>query len=222
MCVSLHQNYRIMQTQLEKIYSYFPALTPLQHDQLAALQPLYEDWNAKINVISRKDIDNLYEHHVLHSLAIAKLIHFRPETHILDLGTGGGFPGIPLAILFPEVRFRLIDSIGKKVRVAQAVADAVGLKNVECVHRNVIEEKDRFHFVVSRAVMDLGELARLVHKNIDITHQFNALPNGIITLKGGNLAEEIRPFGARAVITPLSQYFEEEYFETKSIVFVAH
>ena len=221
MCVSLHQNYRIMQTQLEKIYSYFPTLTPEQREQFAALQPLYEDWNAKINVISRKDIDNLYEHHVLHSLGIARLIHFRPDTRILDLGTGGGFPGIPLAILFPEAHFRLIDSIGKKVRVAQAVADAVGLKNVECAHRNVIEEKDRFHFVVCRAVMDLRELARLVHKNIDTVQQLNALPNGIITLKGGDLAEETRPFGARAVVTPLSQYFTEEYFQTKHCVFVA-
>lgn len=211
-----------MQTQLEKIHSYFPTLSTQQREQLASLQPLYEDWNAKINVISRKDIDNLYLHHVLHSLGIAKVINFRPGTRILDLGTGGGFPGIPLAILFPQVQFRLIDSIGKKVRVAEAVAQAIGLQNVECIHRNVIEEKDRFHFVVSRAVMDLSELARLVHKNIDTRQQINALPNGILTLKGGDLTNEIRPFGSRAVVTPLSQYFAEDYFETKHCVFVAH
>lgn len=209
-----------MNQQLERLFNYFPGLTPLQQEQLTALQPLYEDWNGKINVISRKDIDNLYTHHVLHSLGIAKVISFRPETRVLDVGTGGGFPGIPLAIMFPEVQFRLIDSIGKKVRVAQAVAEAIGLQNVSCFHRNVIEEKDRFHFVVSRAVTDMAALERLVRKNVDTKHQFNALPNGIVALKGGDLQSELKPFSRRADATPLSQYFTEEFFETKQVVFV--
>lgn len=209
-----------MNQQLERLFNYFPGLTPLQQEQLTVLQPLYEDWNGKINVISRKDIDNLYTHHVLHSLGIAKVLSFRPETRVLDVGTGGGFPGIPLAIMFPEVQFRLIDSIGKKVRVAQAVAEAIGLQNVSCFHRNVIEEKDRFHFVVSRAVTDMAALERLVRKNVDTKHQFNALPNGIIALKGGDLQSELKPFSRRVDATPLSQYFTEEFFETKQVVFV--
>ncbi|MCQ2205741.1 MAG: 16S rRNA (guanine(527)-N(7))-methyltransferase RsmG [Bacteroidaceae bacterium] len=209
-----------MNQQLERLFNYFPDLTPLQQEQLTALQPLYEDWNGKINVISRKDIDNLYTHHVLHSLGIAKVLSFRPETRVLDVGTGGGFPGIPLAIMFPEVQFRLIDSIGKKVRVAQTVAEAIGLQNVSCFHRNVIEEKDRFHFVVSRAVTDMAALERLVRKNVDTKHQFNALPNGIIALKGGDLQSELKPFSRRVDATPLSQYFTEEFFETKQVVFV--
>lgn len=209
-----------MNTQLEKIYAYFPALTDHQREQLAQLQALYEDWNSKINVISRKDIDNLYEHHVLHSLGLAKVISFRPGTRVMDIGTGGGFPGIPLAILFPEVQFKLIDSIGKKVRVAQAVADAIGLQNVVCEHKNVIEEKEKFHFVVSRAVMDMSELIKLVRKNVNTREQLNALPNGVITLKGGDLTEELRPFGKAAEVTPLSQFFSEEFFETKQVAYV--
>lgn len=209
-----------MNTQLEKIYAYFPSLTEQQKEQLAQLQALYEDWNSKINVISRKDIDNLYEHHVLHSLGLAKVISFRPGTRVMDIGTGGGFPGIPLAILFPEVQFKLIDSIGKKVRVAQAVADAIGLQNVVCEHKNVIEEKEKFHFVVSRAVMDMSELIKLVRKNVNTREQLNALPNGVITLKGGDLTEELRPFGKAAEVTPLSQFFSEEFFETKQVAYV--
>lgn len=209
-----------MNTQLEKIYAYFPALTEQQKEQLAQLQALYEDWNSKINVISRKDIDNLYEHHVLHSLGLAKVISFRPGTRVMDIGTGGGFPGIPLAILFPEVQFKLIDSIGKKVRVAQAVTDAIGLQNVVCEHKNVIEEKEKFHFVVSRAVMDMSELIKLVRKNVNTREQLNALPNGVITLKGGDLTEELRPFGKAAEVTPLSQFFSEEFFETKQVAYV--
>ena len=148
------------------IFKYFPNLSEEQRRQFEALDALYHDWNAKINVISRKDIDNLYPHHVLHSLGIAKVINFRPGTSVMDIGTGGGFPGIPLAILFPEVKFHLVDSIGKKIRVANAVIEALGLKNAEAVHRNVIEEKGKFDFVVSRAVMDFSELYRLVKKNI--------------------------------------------------------
>lgn len=209
-----------MNVQLEKIFTYFPALTEQQKEQFTQLQALYEDWNSKINVISRKDIDNLYEHHVLHSLGLAKVISFRSETRVMDIGTGGGFPGIPLAIMFPEVQFKLIDSIGKKVRVAQAVADAIGLQNVVCEHKNVIEEKEKFHFVVSRAVMDMSELVRLVRKNVDTRHQFNALPNGVIALKGGDLTEELRPFGSIADSTSLSDYFNEEYFSTKCVAYV--
>lgn len=209
-----------MNVQLEKIFTYFPELTEQQKEQFIQLQALYEDWNSKINVISRKDIDNLYEHHVLHSLGLAKVISFRSETRVMDIGTGGGFPGIPLAIMFPEVQFKLIDSIGKKVRVAQAVADAIGLQNVVCEHKNVIEEKEKFHFVVSRAVMDMSELVRLVRKNVDTRHQFNALPNGVIALKGGDLTEELRPFGSIADSTSLSDYFNEEYFSTKCVAYV--
>lgn len=209
-----------MNPQLEKIYAYFPALTEQQKEQFAQLQALYEDWNSKINVISRKDIDNLYEHHVLHSLGLAKVISFRAGTRVMDIGTGGGFPGIPLAIMFPEVQFKLIDSIGKKVRVAQAVADAIGLRNVVCEHKNVIEEKEKFHFVVSRAVMDMSDLIKLVRKNVNTREQFNALPNGVITLKGGDLTEELRPFSKAAEVTPLSTYFSEEFFETKQVAYV--
>ena len=203
----------------EIIFNYFPELTDTQREQFRQLDALYRDWNAKINVISRKDIDNLYPHHVLHSLGIAKVINFRPGTAIMDIGTGGGFPGIPLAIMFPECSFYLIDSIGKKVRVAQAVADALGLENVTAAHRNVIEEKGKFDFVVSRAVMNLSELFRLVRKNVRPGGS-NALPNGLICLKGGDLGEELSPLRKTAVAWPLSGYFQEEFFETKSAVYV--
>lgn len=173
----------------------------------------------QINVISRKDIDNLYPHHVLHSLGIAKVINFRPGTSVMDIGTGGGFPGIPLAILFPEVKFHLVDSIGKKIRVANAVIEALGLKNAEAVHRNVIEEKGKFDFVVSRAVMDFSELYRLVKKNIT-GKSSNALPNGIICLKGGDLVNEMAPFKKCCEVWNLSQYFEGEFFETKQVAYV--
>lgn len=184
-----------------------------------ALDALYRDWNAKINVISRKDIDNLYLHHVLHSLAIAKVIHFKPGTHILDLGTGGGFPGIPLAILFPECQFRLIDGTGKKIMVASEVAKAIGLKNVEAIHRRGEDEKDKFDFVVSRAVMPLTDMVKIVRKNI-LRQQHNALPNGIITLKGGNLDDEITPFHKLADVTPVADFFGEEWFEGKNVVYL--
>lgn len=204
---------------MEIITKYFPNITELQAEQFAQLEVLYNDWNSKINVISRKDIHNLYEHHVLHSLGIAKLINFRPDTNIMDLGTGGGFPGIPLAILFPEANFHLVDSIGKKVRVAQEVATAVGLKNVRFSHARAEEIKDKYDFVVTRAVMSMVDLIKIARKNI-AKEQHNALPNGIIALKGGELDGEIAAVKNIAAVWPLSDYFEEEYFETKKVVHV--
>lgn len=207
-------------TTVQLVYDHFKDLSERQREQFAALDALYHDWNAKINVISRKDIDNLYPHHVLHSLGIAKVIRFRPGTEVLDLGTGGGFPGIPLAIMFPESRFTLMDSIGKKVRVAEAVAEAIGLENVTAVHRNVIEEKGKYDFVVSRAVADMAELVRLVKKNIR-RDSHNALPNGIICLKGGDLHHELKPFKRVSEQWELSTYFDDEFFKTKKVAFVA-
>lgn len=200
------------------ISDYFQ-LTEHQEQQFAALDVLYRDWNSKINVISRKDVDNLYEHHVLHSLAIAKVLPFQPHTEILDVGTGGGFPGIPLAILFPECRFTLIDSIGKKIKVAQEVATALGLTNVECIQERAEEEKRKFDFVVSRAVMPLPDLVRLVQKNVS-TKQRNAVPNGLVVLKGGDLREELRPFQKRAEITEISTLFRGEWFDTKRVIYL--
>ena len=204
---------------MEIILKYFPDLTEEQRRQFAALYDLYIDWNAKINVISRKDSENLYEHHVLHSLGIAKIINFRPGTSIMDLGTGGGFPGIPLAILFPEVKFHLVDSIGKKVRVATEVANAIGLKNVTFRHARAEEEKQLFDFVVSRAVMPLGDLIKIIKKNISPRQQ-NALPNGLICLKGGELEHEAMPFKNKTTLHSLSEDFEEEFFQTKKVVYV--
>lgn len=200
------------------ISDYFQ-LTEHQEQQFAALDVLYRDWNSKINVISRKDIDNLYEHHVLHSLAIAKVLPFQPHTEILDVGTGGGFPGIPLAILFPECRFTLIDSIGKKIKVAQEVATALGLTNVECIQKRAEEEKRKFDFVVSRAVMPLPDLVRLVQKNVS-NKQRNAVPNGLVVLKGGDLREELRPFQKRAEVTEISTLFRGEWFDTKRVIYL--
>lgn len=200
------------------ISDYFQ-LTEHQEQQFAALDVLYRDWNSKINVISRKDIDNLYEHHVLHSLAIAKVLPFQPHTEILDVGTGGGFPGIPLAILFPECRFTLIDSIGKKIKVAQEVATALGLTNVECIQERAEEEKRKFDFVVSRAVMPLPDLVRLVQKNVS-NKQRNAVPNGLVVLKGGDLREELRPFQKRAETTEISTLFRGEWFDTKRVIYL--
>jgi 16S rRNA (guanine527-N7)-methyltransferase len=204
---------------MQIISKYFPDLTAVQQKQIDALDALYRDWNSKINVISRKDIDNLYEHHVLHSLAIAKLIHFRPGTRILDFGTGGGFPGIPLAILFPECQFRLIDGTGKKINVVNEVAKAIGLTNVEALHLRGEDEKGLYDFVVSRAVMPLTDMVKIVRKNIG-KQQRNALPNGIITLKGGNLDAETKPFHKIIDITPVSNYFDEEWFKDKSILYL--
>ena len=205
---------------MEIITKYFPNLTPKQTSQFAQLYDLYTDWNSKINVISRKDIENLYERHVLHSLGIAKVISFRPETHVMDLGCGGGFPGIPLAILFPEVQFHLVDSIGKKVRVAQEVANAIGLKNVAFSHARGEEIKEKYDFVVTRAVMSLVELIKCVRKNIDHT-QRNSLTNGIIALKGGELDSEMASMRNICTTWDLSQYFDEPFFETKKVVHVS-
>jgi 16S rRNA (guanine527-N7)-methyltransferase len=204
---------------MEQILKYFPDLTERQKEQFAALYALYTDWNSKINVISRKDIENLYEHHVLHSLGIARVIRFTPGTRIMDLGTGGGFPGIPLAILFPEVHFHLVDSIGKKVRVATEIALAIGLQNVTTRHCRAEEEKQLFDFVVSRAVMPLTDLLKIIRKNI-AQEGHNALPNGLICLKGGELERETMPVKNRVQITDLKDYFSEEFFETKKVVYV--
>ena len=204
---------------MEQILKYFPHLTEEQQKQLSALYELYADWNSKINVISRKDIGNLYEHHVLPSLGIAKVINFRPGSEVMDLGTGGGFPGIPLAILFPDTRFRLVDSIGKKLKVAAGVAQSIGLKNVSVCHERAEDEKGRFDFVVSRAVMPLPDLMKIIGKNIRKEQQ-NALPNGLICLKGGELQQEVQPFKHKATLWNLSEFFEEEFFETKKIVYV--
>ena len=204
---------------MQLIDKYFPALTDHQQEQFAALEDLYREWNEKINVISRKDIDNLYEHHVLHSLAIARFIHFRPGTRILDLGTGGGFPGVPLAIMFPDCEFKLIDGTGKKIRVAQEVCQAIGLTNCHPEHLRGEDEKDKFHFVVSRAVMPLPDLVKLVRKNI-AKEQINALPNGIICLKGGDLQVEAKPFHKIIQTSELSSYFSEEWFQGKYCLYL--
>lgn len=204
---------------MEQILKYFPNITEEQRTQFAALYDLYTDWNSKINVISRKDIQNLYEHHVLHSLGIAEVLNFKPGSKIMDLGTGGGFPGIPLAILFPECQFHLVDSIGKKVRVASEVAQAIGLKNVTFRHCRAEEEKQKFDFVVSRAVMPLADLLKIIRKNI-MKENKNALPNGLICLKGGELEKEKDAVKGIVETTNLSDYFSEEYFETKKVVYV--
>jgi len=203
---------------MEIILKYFPHLTQDQIQKFGQLNELYHDWNAKINVISRKDIDNLYEHHVLHSLAIAEMIRFKPGTKVMDLGTGGGFPGIPLAIMFPETKFHLVDSIGKKIKVCQEVANALSLENVTTQWCRAEEIKDKYHFVVSRAVMPLADLVKIIRKNIS-TEQINALPNGIICLKGGELEKETLPLKKQTEIYPLTDYFEEPFFETKKIVY---
>ncbi|AVM56976.1 16S rRNA (guanine(527)-N(7))-methyltransferase RsmG [Bacteroides heparinolyticus] len=205
---------------MELILKYFPDLTEKQKEQFAALYDLYLDWNSKINVISRKDIENLYEHHVLHSLGIAKVVCFKPGTQIMDLGTGGGFPGIPLAILFPEVEFHLVDSIGKKVRVATEIANSIGLENVTSRHARAEEEKRIFDFVVSRAVMPLSNLLKIIRKNISAKQQ-NALPNGLICLKGGELEQESMPFKNKTTMWDLKDIFEEDFFSTKKVVHVA-
>ena len=203
----------------EIIYRYFPNLNDVQLQQFAALGELYRDWNTKINVISRKDIDQLYEHHVLHSLAIAKIINFRPGTSILDFGTGGGFPGVPLSILFPECQFKLIDGTGKKIRVAQEVCDAIGLKNCAPTHLRGEDEKDKYDFIVSRAVMPLPDLVKLMRKNISKTSS-NALPNGVLCLKGGNLQAELQPYHKIVETTEISQFFKEEWFKEKFVIYL--
>ncbi len=201
------------------ITKYFPALSPLQISQFGQLEPLYREWNEKINVISRKDIDDLYIHHVLHSLALAKIINFRPGTAILDVGTGGGFPGIPLAILFPECQFTLIDTIGKKIRVVEEVAGALNLANVLPRKSPVQEIKTRYDFIVSRAVTAFPDFVAMVRKNISGIGM-NALPNGILYLKGGDFNEEISSFRTTAEVFDLSKIFSESYFETKKVIYL--
>ena len=204
---------------IDIITKYFSDISDEQRRQFEALYDLYQDWNSKINVISRKDIDNLFEHHVLHSLAIAKRIRFKDGSEILDFGTGGGFPGVPLAILFPNCHFRLIDGTGKKIRVATEVANAIGLKNCHPEHKRGEEEKGKYDFVVSRAVMPLPDLERIVRKNIS-TKQRNAMPNGIICLKGGNVEGEIQPFRKYAEVSEISQWFDEEWFKEKYVIYL--
>ena len=204
---------------MESILKYFPNITEKQKEQFAALYDLYYDWNSKINVISRKDIENLYLHHVLHSLAIAKYITFKPGTTIMDMGCGGGFPGIPLAIMFPDVQFHLVDRIGKKVRVAGEIAAAIGLTNVRTSHSRAEEIKEKYSFVVSRAVMQLPDLVKICRKNIS-KEQANVLPNGIICLKGGDMTAETAPFKNCHEIVDVSDYFQEEYFKDKKVVYV--
>lgn len=204
---------------MELIKKYFPKLSERQLQQLAALGDLYHEWNEKINVISRKDIDNLYERHVLHSLAIGKYIHFKAGTDILDFGTGGGFPGVPLAILFPECNFKLIDGTGKKIRVVQEVSTAIGLENCTAEHLRGEDERGKFDFVVSRAVMPLPDLFKIVRKNISKT-QRNALPNGIICLKGGDLQAETKPFKRIVETQELTAYFDEAWFQQKYCIYV--
>ena len=204
---------------MKLIEKYFPHLSEQQHSQLAALDALYHEWNERINVISRKDIDNLYEHHVLHSLAIGKLLGLKAGTRVLDFGTGGGFPGIPLAVLFPDCEFTLIDGTGKKIRVAQEVARSIGLTNCTALHHRGEEERGQYDFVVSRAVMPLPQLARIVKKNIS-REQRNAMPNGIICLKGGDLSDEVKAYRNVVQLTPLSTWFQEEWFKEKYCIYL--
>ena len=204
---------------MEQLVKYFPKLSETQTRQFSMLNELYRDWNSKINVISRKDIDNLYEHHVLHSLAIAKALNFKPGTKILDFGTGGGFPGIPLAILFPECTFKLIDGTGKKIKVATEVAQAIGLKNCFPAHLRGEEEKGKYDFVVSRAVMPLPNLVKIVRKNILPKGQ-NAMPNGIICLKGGDLQNEVFKYRNIVETTEITNWFDEPWFKDKYVIYL--
>lgn len=204
---------------MDSIIKYFPAITDEQRHQYEQLFELYKDWNSKINVISRKDIDNLYEHHVLHSLAIAKALRFKDGTKIMDFGCGGGFPGIPLAIMFPKCHFKLIDGTGKKIRVCQEIASAIGLKNVVAEHLRGEDETGKFDFIVSRAVMPLPDMVKIVRKNVS-KEQHNAMPNGIFCLKGGNLQSEIHPFKNIVEQTDLSSFFNEEWFKEKHLIYL--
>ncbi len=202
------------------IKKYFPKLTETQEKQFTQLFDLYSFWNAQINVISRKDIDLLYERHVLHSLGIAKVITFSANSKILDIGCGGGFPGIPLAILFPDCKFHLVDSIGKKIKVVNEVAQGLGLQNVVATHQRAEEINEKFEFIVSRAVTEFPVFYRWVQNKFS-NKQFNELPNGILYLKGGDLTEELKPFKKRIVVYDLKKYFKEEFFETKKVVYLS-
>lgn len=204
---------------MEEILKYFPNLTETQRKQLEQLDALYRDWNSKINVISRKDIDNLYLHHVLHSLAIAKFTQFKAGARVLDFGTGGGFPGIPLAIMFPDVQFKLIDRTAKKIRVTNEVAQAIGLKNVVAEQKSGEEEKGKYDFVVSRAVMPLPDLIKIVRKNISKDSR-NSIENGVIVLKGGDIKDEIKSFNHIAEVDEISQWFTEDWFQEKYVIYI--
>lgn len=204
---------------IELILKYFPEINEEQRRQFEMLYDLYADWNAKINVISRKDIGNLYEHHVLHSLAIAKALHFHDGSKILDFGTGGGFPGIPLAIMFPACQFKLIDGTGKKILVAKEVSNAIGLKNCYPEHLRGEDEKGKYDFVVSRAVMQLSDLMKIVKKNVS-SRQQNAMANGVITLKGGDVQAETYPFRKIVEVMDINNWFEEEWFREKHLIYV--
>ena len=204
---------------MEYILKYFPELTEIQRNQMAALENLYPEWNAKINVISRKDIDNLEINHILHSLGLVKFVKFTPGTRVMDLGTGGGFPAIPLAVYYPEVTFHLVDRIGKKLKVAQDIAERIGLTNVTIQHGDIKEVKGKFDFVVSRAVMPLGDMVPLVKRFI-ASEDHNAIPNGLLCLKGGDLSGEVQQFKNQALIDDLSSYFKEDFFKTKKILYL--
>ena len=204
---------------MEQILQYFPELNDVQREQMAQLLTLYPEWNAKINVISRKDIDNLEVNHILHSLGLVKFVKFTPGTRVMDLGTGGGFPAIPLAVYYPEVSFHLVDRIGKKLKVAQDIAEQIGLTNVTFQHGDVKEVKGKFDFVVSRAVMDLGDMVPLIKRLIDPVDR-NAVPNGLICLKGGDLSGEIAKYRKQVLVDDLSSYFKEEFFKTKKVLYL--
>lgn len=205
----------------EIIWKYFPGLSEGQQQAFLALGDLYVDWNSKINLISRKDIENLYEKHILHSLSIAKWIQFKPGTHVMDLGSGGGFPGIPLAIFFPQVRFHLIDSIGKKIKVIENISAGLGLANVQASHMRAEESKAKYDFVVTRAVADASSLVRWTNKNFSKTHS-NQVPNGLIALKGGNVKMEIIELRKKEYVElhTLNKYFTEEFFKEKSLLYI--
>ena len=204
---------------MDHILKYFPELNDTQRNQMAKLEVLYPEWNAKINVISRKDIDNLEVNHILHSLGLVKFVKFTPGTRVMDLGTGGGLPGIPLAIYYPEVTFHLVDRIGKKLKVAQDIAERIGLTNVTFQHGDIKEVKGKFDFVVSRAVMDLGDMVPLVKRFMD-SEDRNAIPNGLLCLKGGDLTGEVQKYKKHVLIDELSSYFKEDFFKTKKILYL--
>lgn len=204
---------------MDRIIRYFPNLTERQREQFAALLPLYEEWNAQINVISRKDMENFYEHHVLHSLAIAKAMSFAPMTEVLDVGTGGGFPGVPLAVMFPDARFTLIDSIGKKIKVVNDVVERLGLKNTKAMQIRAEQLEGEYDFVVSRAVTTLGEFVPWVKNKISKT-QYNSLRNGILYLKGGDLTNELFTFRHKVKTWDIGEWFDGEWFETKKVIYL--
>lgn len=210
--------YGALLMMIDTIEKYFPNLSDKQREQFEMMMKLYPEWNEKINVISRKDIDNLEINHLLHSLAIARFIRFSPGSHVLDFGSGGGLPGLPLAVLFPDVHFHLIDRIGKKMKVASEIANAIGLENVTFQHGDIGECHEKFDFIVSRAVMPQGDLIKLSKKNVSPT-QRNSLPNGVIALKGGDLHAEMRGLENRSEIVPINNYFSEPFFATKEIVY---